>query len=164
MSCKPDSCQLTVSCLLSAAGCADLAWVRRREPGRRITVRRSKHDNHQAEFSAARRNDETHGCTAIWSSPSRGVLHHRTNLHRHAVENLDRIPRTTSLVLAPRRLGQHSTTRIASCSCKKFIKPTASRKSHQLEAEPIYASNFNPSFCCGAPTLRKTQISLPFCQ
>jgi len=32
----------------------------------------------------------------------------------------------------------HSTTRIASCSCKKFIRPPTSRRSLQLEAEPIY--------------------------
>jgi hypothetical protein len=32
----------------------------------------------------------------------------------------------------------HSTTRIASCSCKKFIKPSVSRRSPQLETESIY--------------------------
>jgi hypothetical protein len=32
----------------------------------------------------------------------------------------------------------HSTTRIASYSCKKFIKPSVSRRSPQLETESIY--------------------------
>jgi len=34
--------------------------------------------------------------------------------------------------------AHRSTTQIASCSCKKFIKPPASPRSHQFEAEPIY--------------------------
>jgi len=39
--------------------------------------------------------------------------------------------------------GHRSTTRIASGSCKKFIKQPASRKSLKLEAESIYETRSN---------------------
>src|ERR1035438_4821971 len=51
----------------------------------------------------------------------------------------------------PESIARPSTTRIASCSCNKNIKPTPLCKSVQLEAEHIYETRSNIIALCGLP-------------
>src|ERR1700739_4117080 len=93
--------------------------------------------------AAASRSQETDTCRAKSATPLRSATPTKCPPGSPGWKPTDGLacPCAASALATEARstpTAPHSITGTASCSCKKFIKPPASCRSPQLEAEPIY--------------------------
>src|ERR1700679_84468 len=117
--------------------------LRRRARPAALATRRAIHPVLPIVSNAASRSQAKGTCRAKTAMPRRSATPIECPPDRHGSTTTDgpSRPYAASALAEEARsapTAPHSTTGTASCSCKKFIKPTASPRSPQIEAEPIY--------------------------